>query len=250
MRTLALVISVIAISAVSASAADLAPRPYTKAPPMVDPVYNWNGFYIGVNGGGGWGRSNWAFTGVGTFTNHDISGGFAGGTIGYNWQMNPNWVFGLEADGDWANINGSAPCPNPAFNCTSNVRDLASFRGRVGYAAGPVLFYGTGGAAYANVNYSALTFVGGAPPFAGGVTGTGLFSDDRWGYAAGAGIEWGFMPNWSAKVEYMHYGFGNDTAPAGTLAVVTPVSLRLNVDTVKAGVNYHFNWGGPVAARY
>jgi hypothetical protein len=142
--------------------------------------------YIGVNGGGGWGRSNWAFTGLGTFTNHDISGGFAGGTIGYNWQMNPNWVFGLEADGDWANINGSAPCPNPAFNCTSNVRNLASFRGRVGYVAGPVLFYGTGGAAYANASYSALTFLGGAPPFAGGVTGTGLFSDDRWGYAAGA----------------------------------------------------------------
>jgi outer membrane immunogenic protein len=228
----------------AASAADLAPRPYTKAPPMaVAAVYNWTGFYVGVNGGGGWGRTDWHFLVVDTFANHDTSGGMAGGQVGYNWQAG-TWVFGVEADGDWANIRGSTLCPNPAFVCDSNTRDLASFRGRVGYAAGPVLFYGTGGAGYANTHYSALT--------PGGVSGpgsTGFFSSDRWGYAAGAGIEWGFAPSWSAKIEYMHYGFDSVTTPAAVLGVNSTV-LGLNIDTVKAGVNYHFNWGSPVVARY
>jgi outer membrane immunogenic protein len=241
MKTIALAISALALSAVSASAADLSPSPYTKAPPMVDPVYNWTGFYIGVNGGGGWGRTNWFFNVVGTTANHDTSGGLAGGQIGYNWQTGP-WVFGVEADGDWANINGSTLCPNPAFVCASNTRDLASFRGRVGWATGPVLLYGTGGAGYANSHYSALT--GGLP----GPGSTGFFTTDRWGYAAGAGIEWGFAPNWSAKVEYMHYGFDSVTAPPAVLGT-NSAALGLNIDTVKVGVNYRFG-AIPIAARY
>lgn len=225
----------------SASAADLSVRTYSKAPVIVDPAYNWTGFYIGVNGGGGWGRTDFQFSNGTPNANHDLSGGFAGGQIGYNWQAGP-WVFGLEADGDWANLSGSALCPNPAFACASNVRDLASFRGRVGYAVNNVLFYGTGGAGYANAHYTTLS--GGVPA----ATTTGVFNDDRWGYAAGAGIEYGFAPNWSAKVEYMHYGFGTDTAPVGTLGVFFTAALRLNVDTVKAGINYRF--GGPVVAKY
>jgi outer membrane immunogenic protein len=242
------VAAVIATSAIvgvsAASAADMAPRTYTKAPPApVVAVYNWTGLYIGVNGGGGWGRTDWYFNVVGTTANHDTSGGLAGGQIGYNWQAN-QWVFGVEADGDWANINGSTLCPNPAFICASNTRDLASFRGRVGWAAGPVLFYGTAGGAYANTRYSALMPAGGLPP-----TALGFATTDRWGYAAGVGIEWGFAPNWSAKVEYMHYGFDNVTVAPGLLGT-NSAALGLNIDTVKAGVNYRFNWGGPVVARY
>jgi len=227
----------------AASAADLPARTYTKAPVVVPPaIYNWTGFYIGANGGGGWGRTDWQFNVVNTFANHHTSGGLAGGQIGYNWQTGA-WVLGVEADGDWANIKGSTLCPNPAFVCASNTRDLASFRGRVGYAAGPVLFYGTGGLGYANTAYSALT--GGVP----GALSTGFYSSDRWGYAAGAGIEWGFAPNWSAKIEYMHYGFDSVTAPPATLGV-NSAALGLNIDTVKVGVNYRFNWGAPVVARY
>src|ERR1700722_4667740 len=108
---------------------------YTKAPPPPPvAIYNWTGFYIGVNGGGGWGRTDWDFSPANTFANHDISGGFGGGQIGYNWQAGA-WVFGLEADGDWANISGSTSCPNRNFTCSSDVRDLASFRGRIGYAS-------------------------------------------------------------------------------------------------------------------
>jgi outer membrane immunogenic protein len=229
----------------AAVAADLPARTYTKAPPpVVEPVYNWTGFYIGANGGGAWGHTSWLFDGATVNSNHDISGGFAGGQIGYNWQAGA-WVFGLEADGDWANITGSAICPNPTFVCATDVRDLASFRGRIGFAANNVLFYGTGGAGYANAHYSALS--GGVPA----TLTTGFFNTDRWGWTAGAGIEWGFAPNWSAKFEYMHYDFDTATSGAGTLAVVTPAALRLTLDTVKVGINYRFGWtGGPVVARY
>ena len=223
----------------AASAADLAARPYTKAPPPVlAPIYNWTGFYIGLSAGGGWGRTDWQYNTILTpSTNHDISGWLAGGQVGYNWQAG-SWVFGLEADGHWADINGSTLCPNPAFVCASKVDTLASFRGRLGYAAGPVLFYGTGGAGYAHEKFSATT--PGGPNF--------FYGTDRWGYAAGAGIEWGFAPNWSAKVEYMHYGFDRWTAPVGALSAVTTTDLRLNIDTVKVGVNYRF--GGPIVAKY
>jgi len=214
----------------------------TKAPPP-PPAWTWAGFYVGANGGYGWGNTDWLFTIAATTANHSTSGGLAGGQIGYNWQIK-NWVLGVEADGDWANIKGSTLCPNPVFVCSSNTGDLASLRGRVGYAAGPVLFYGTGGLGYANSNYSALTVAGGLPP----VTATGVFNTDRWGYAAGAGIEYGFTPNWSAKIEYMHYGFGTVTAPPTTLSITNPSALGLNIDTIKIGVN--FRWGGPIVANY
>lgn len=244
MKKLVLAISVLAISTVSALGADLPVRAYTKASAMgPEPVYDWTGFYIGVNGGGGWGRTEWLLSNAAANSNHDISGGLAGGQIGYNWQVGA-WVFGLEADGDWANIRGSASCPNAAFNCSSNVRDLASFRGRVGWASGPILFYGTGGLGYSDTRYSTLTVAGGAPALGS----TGFFSSSQWGYAAGAGVEWGFAQSWSAKAEYVHYGFDTVTAPAATLGVVPTTALRENVDAVKVGVNYR--WGGPLVAKY
>lgn len=232
-------IALIALGAAPASAADLAARHYTKAPSMVAAVYDWTGFYIGANGGGGWGRDR--ISQAAGAINVDPSGGFAGGQVGYNWQRGA-WVLGVEADGDWADINGNSAC-GVGFVCSSKTDALASFRGRVGYAVDNILFYGTGGAGYASTRNSVLSAAAGTP-----VAGaTGLHSSDRWGYAAGAGIEWGFSPNWTAKVEYMHYGLGSETAPAGTLDVV-PTSSRLDVDTVKVGVNYR--WGGPPIAKY
>jgi len=232
-------IALVALGTASVSAADLAARPYTKAPPMVAAIYDWTGFYIGVNGGGGWGRDR--ISQAAGAANTNPSGGFAGGQIGYNWQ-NGAWLLGIEADGDWADIGGSSAC-NAGFVCSSKTDALASFRGRVGYAVQNVLFYGTGGAGYVAGRNTLLGSATGAP--AAGATG--LHRSDRWGYAVGAGIEWGITPDWSAKLEYMHYGFGSETAPAGTLDVV-PTTSRLDIDTVKVGVNYR--WGGPAVAKY
>src|SRR5215475_9486339 len=89
----------------SASAADLAARPFTKAPPMVAAVYDWTGFYIGVNGGGGFSHNSWDLVGVGREGSHDASGGTVGGQIGYRWQMG-QFVVGVEGQGNWADFSG------------------------------------------------------------------------------------------------------------------------------------------------
>src|SRR4051812_12554111 len=123
-------VGLIALGTASASAADMAARPYTKAP-MAAPVaiYDWTGFYIGVSGGGAWSDTRWQYFAAGVNTNHDGSGWLAGGQIGYNWQAG-SWGFGLEADGHWADINGSTPFPQPAFFCGTGVRPPGSFPGR------------------------------------------------------------------------------------------------------------------------
>jgi len=236
----AAVVSLTGLS-IAASAADIAPRPYTKALPPAA-VYNWNGFYVGAHGGYGWGQASLYATPGGRPSIHRPSGALAGGQVGYNWQVLA-WVFGVEADGDWANIRGSAPCPNPIAACASETRALASFRGRFGWAFGPALLYATGGLGYANSRYSALSVATGLP----GGASNGFYSGYRWGYTIGAGIEYGFAPNWSAKLEYLHYGFDAVDAPRLTINVVE-IGTTLRVDTVKAGINYRF--GGPILAKY
>src|SRR5579863_9689524 len=131
-----------------AAAADLSVAPlYTKAPPAeVTQAYNWTGFYLGANAGGGWGRSWWSANAVPV----DLSGAQAGGTAGYNWQFG-NAVLGLEGDMDWSNLKGtntSAGCP---AGCTTDDNWLSTLRGRVGYAFGGIMPYVTGGLAVGDV---------------------------------------------------------------------------------------------------
>jgi len=245
--------------AAPASAADLAARPYTKAPPMVAAIYDWSGFYIGANGG--WGSSHKCFditnfpgaTVVPTFREgcHDATGGVVGGQIGYRWQ-NAGWVFGLEAQGDWADLKGSnVSVFIPNWTNNSKIEAFGLFTGQVGYAWNNVLWYVKGGAAVTDDKYR------------GTVTPTGaLFdsaSETRWGGVIGTGLEFGFAPNWSVAVEYDHLFMGNHShnfTSTGVLAVV-PVggvfrtdSIRQDVDLVTARINYRFNWGGPVVGRY
>jgi outer membrane immunogenic protein len=229
-------VGLVALAApLAANAADLAPV-YTKAPPPI-PVMTWSGFYLGGYGGGGTGFSNISGAASGNGTgNFTISGGIAGATTGFNWQSG-SAVFGIEGDGGWAGFSGSAPCANPAFTCSASDRWLSSVRGRLGWAWGAnVLLYATGGGAFGDVRQS---------------TTPGIFSGatDKAGWAAGAGIEWMFAPNWSAKLEYMHYDLGTFVCPTGTCALLQPVNERFVVDTGKVGINYHFNWG-PVMGRY
>ncbi|MGY3363299.1 outer membrane immunogenic protein [Bradyrhizobium sp. GM2.4] len=230
-----------------ASAADMAARPYTKAPPMVAAIYDWSGFYIGANGGWGSSRNSWDSVApflVGPEGSHDATGGVAGGQVGYRWQTG-TWVFGLEAQGDWADLRGNnlSTLFGPGFRNDSRINAFGLFTGQLGWATNNVLFYVKGGAAVTdnrNRIYSTAT---------GAVLAT-TGDDTRWGGTVGVGLEYGFAPGWSAGVEYDHL-FMQDrtltfTGPAG-LAFGAD-RIRQDVDLVTVRVNYKF--GGPSIGRY
>jgi outer membrane immunogenic protein len=210
--------------AAPASAADLAARPYTKAPVAVASVYNWTGFYLGVVGGGAWESAS---------GDPKMKGGFVGGTAGYNWQTG-NVVFGIEADGAWADVSASATDALTGITVRSKTDALGTVRGRIGYAVNNVLFYGTGGYAWIDNKLSVSTL---------GVT----VSDSKFhsGWTVGAGVEAFFAPQWSVKGEYLYRSLGGETYFSGIAPVTTGT---LNFHTVQVGVNYHF--GGPVVAKY
>src|SRR5688500_4887311 len=147
-RVLFTTASLLALTATTAIAADI-PRgmPPAKAPAYyLPPAYSWTGFYAGINGGWGWGHSDWD----GFLSNTDVSGGLIGGTLGYNWQTGP-LVFGVEGDVAWSNIHGSftnAACP---LGCETQNTWLGTARARLGYAAGRFMPYVTGGAAFGEI---------------------------------------------------------------------------------------------------
>jgi outer membrane immunogenic protein len=246
-------VGAVALGAVApASAADLAARPYTKAPPpMIAAVYDWSGFYIGLNGGGGWSHKCWDNTnafGVPTIPVisegcHDATGGIVGGQLGYRWQA-ASWVFGLEAQGDWADLKGSnASLFIPGATNQTKINALGLFTGQVGYAWNNVLWYLKGGAAVANDKYYGFT------------TATSIVfdtaNDTRWGGAVGTGVEISFAPSWSVGVEYDHLFMGNHSTSftgIGTGLFSRTDSIKQDVDMVTARINYR--WGGPVVAKY
>jgi outer membrane immunogenic protein len=269
-------IAFLAIGAAPALAADLPARTYTKAPAVVPPpAFSWTGFYVGVNGGYGWGKDPVSFgpanaSAIPIFAagavppsiNTKPAGGLAGMQIGYNWQWTPNWVVGIEADIDWANISGtgvvatSAPSFIPYTNSAQqNLSSIGTLRGRIGYAVDRVLFYGTGGLAYGQtkLNTSAIALATGSPSLCGPYGLCAASSSTQWqtGWTAGAGIEWAFSPQWSFKGEYLHYDLGSHNQNLSDPAdfAVFNSSATYRGDIVRAGVNYRFN-SGPVVARY
>ena len=224
----------------SAPAADLSRRApvHTKAPIMA-PGYDWSGIYIGINGGGGWGTSRFDFPGLGTTTgDFTTSGALLGGTIGVNWQTS-NVVLGLEGDGDWASITGSSPCPIARFACTTTDTWLATARARLGIAANAWLLYVTGGGAFGDVQMG----VNGPVAFAG-QTAT------RSGWTVGGGYEYGLAPGWSLKGEYLHVDLGTAACSIPNCSTFSVVNTPFRTEIVRAGLNYRFNWGGPIMARY
>jgi len=260
------------LSATSAFAADLAARPYTKAPVYVEPVYNWTGFYIGGNVGYSWGRSRDTATlanGAGTilFTDtasRNMDGIVGGGQIGYNWQVQ-NWLWGLEADFQGTDQKASrdficptgictppfgviAVFPGPAVPVSLNQRLdwFGTFRGRVGVLASPkVLLYATGGLAYGDVETSA-TIAG---------LGTATSSNTRVGWTVGGGVEGAIGGNWTAKLEYLYMDLGRTSGTFATTVgalgggtLVSSYNSRITDNILRVGVNYRF--GGPVVARY
>jgi outer membrane immunogenic protein len=223
-RVLLACVSVLALGG-AAAAADLppspAPAPYYKAPAYI-PEYNWSGFYLGINGGGAWGKSTWTTPG-----SISTSGGLVGGTIGYNYQMN-QVVLGVEGDIDWADINGTvtnaATCPP---GCKTTDSWLGTVRGRLGYAADRFMPYITGGLAVGNIEPS-------APGFSGANTTNA-------GWTIGGGIEFAIAGHWTAKAEYLYVDLGSiNCSTCGPVAGAVTQNVTYTANVFRGGINYRF----------
>ena len=215
-----------------AEAADLPSAPPAYRAPVVAPVYNWTGIYLGINGGYGWGRQNPLSLITNQFDkfDFDINGWMVGGTFGAQIQSG-HVVLGVEGDVDWANIKGAASVTPTTLgvpagftaNFSTQITSVSTIRTRVGYAADNWLLYGTGGVGLLGGKTTA-SINGVACGTAGNLACSG--SGNRVGIAAGAGLEYGFAPNWSAKFEYLWIGAG---------AIETA-----HINTVRGGLNYRF----------
>jgi len=235
-RLLLASVAVIALGT-SSYAADLAARPYTKAPATAVALYNWTGFYIGGFGGYGWGgkarADNTDFDDDGiddTAAFPKMKGGFGGGTIGYNWQgFGSPFVFGLEAEIAGSGIDLSFVDPADGSGASYKLNMFGSVTGRIGYAVNDMLLiYAKGGYAWARTK---LSVVDGADSFSSSATHSG--------YTIGAGLEYMMARNWSTKVEYLYADYGKATygpAPDGDTG-----RIGLSNHSVKFGINYHFN---------
>jgi len=259
-----------------AVAADLPVEAY-KSSPLIVPVYDWTGFYVGISGGYSRGNSSNVTTITGfapvTSTTH-MNGGVFGGQVGYNWQPNRNFVVGIEADlqGTWQNGTDNPPGTStttctawiPVCTTTSNVfstdeklRWFGTARGRLGFVPWDhVMFYVTGGAAFGEVEWNGTTTNTSSVTFAGIPLGTttainsGTATSTRAGWTAGAGSEWVLSGAWTAKLEYLFVDLGtigNSFVASGVVpTVVTSSHVRDNI--IRIGLNYRF--GGPVVANY
>jgi outer membrane immunogenic protein len=223
----------------AACAADLpASAPVYKATPMA-PGFSWAGFYVGIEGGGAWGRSKQT-SGNGDVTNgFDLDGGLVGGEYGTNWQFG-HWVLGLESDASWVSLRGTTPelvPPSaPGFTASTTQDYLGTNRGRIGYAQDRWLVFATGGEADTLVQATSS-----------GPIGSISETKYRMGWTGGGGVEWAFAPQWSAKLEYLYTDFGSHMAylnpvPTGFTNRAGGVSLNENI--VRVGINYHYDLPG------
>ena len=235
-------------AASSAHAADLRARMPVKAPPPMVAIYNWTGFYIGGHVGGGFSRSpavttvtaSGAFSSAGGSTDSAFLGG---GQIGYNWQFSPNWVFGIEADVSASDIRngytGATAVPATTASYRQGIDVFGTVRGRLGYAWNNTLVYATGGYAWADTDATRVQLTG-AFPVANGTTET--VSRTLSGYTVGGGLEYGFSPNWSAKLEYNYIDLGNRGYNFPVSARTTAFDTEIHA--VKFGINYRFGGFG------
>ncbi len=211
-----------ALCALAGSPAFAADMP-TKAYRPFIPAPIWSGFYAGINGGYGWAKVGDVAAGA---SSSNLNGWLGGGQIGYNWQAG-SFVFGVEGDiqatgqkrSDNFTIGGTA------FSVDQKMPWFATARGRIGYAWGPWMAYGTAGVGW--VNYKLSVSSGGAS-----------VSDNttKAAFVVGGGLEWMATGNWSAKLEYLYMDTGNTSV---TLFGV-PFTSRAKDNIVRVGLNYHF----------
>jgi outer membrane immunogenic protein len=205
----------LAAGAMEAFAADIPRRgPARESRAVAPPAYNWTGAYVGINGGGAWGRSD--FNGPFPSGSFDVDGGMVGATLGYNWQFG-QWVLGVEGDIDWTNIRGSSLCAGLA--CSTQNDWLGTVRGRLGYAMDRFMPYFTGGLAVGNIDTT--------------IAGVGTADATKAGWTIGGGLEAGLWSNWSGKIEYLYVNLGRGDSIAGSAA-------DFRAHTVRAGLNFRF----------
>jgi outer membrane immunogenic protein len=238
-------LSALLTTSMATNAADVRARPAPYAPPpliYVPPPFSWTGFYLGGNIGGGWTSRDVSDTFLGAnFNNGKNNDVFiAGGQLGYNWQVS-NFVVGIEADFDGAaNKDNTGTVFIPALGTiqvSSHNRWITTLAARFGVASGPWLLYGKVGGGWVGPDDFTVLMTGAS------IT---VHNNINSGWLVGTGMEWAFAPNWSAKVEYNYLGLDNRTFtfPAGSLFLVGDSFIERNRDIqmVKVGMNYLFNW--------
>ena len=263
-RTATVAALVLTFAAAPALAADLPTRMSVKAPIAMAPVFDWTGFYLGAHIGYGWSNHDVTqVTGTPAFppgfvfpTSHP-KGILGGGQIGYNYQIQ-HWIVGIEGDWSAADMSGSVRAFSPLIagrysDLHTRFDWIATLTARLGFAANNWLFYGKGGAAWVRSSGGSETYNGPAL-----LVATTSPAGTRAGWTVGAGIEYAFSNNWSAKLEYDFIDLGRRTSatpvvntPAfgGTTSLVD-FDRGDQIHLVKAGINYRFNFGGPVVAKY
>jgi outer membrane immunogenic protein len=223
----------------SAMAADMTPAPapaYSKAPIMA-PALNWTGFYVGGDGGYGFASSSGTvvtagFAPVGYSFN--VNGPIAGGFVGGNYQMG-SYVFGAEADWQWANLTGNSGSVSGlggAATIATTVKSYGSARGRLGFAVDHWLLFGTAGWAWG-------TWSTAYGPAGGPVAATDSASSSK-GWTAGAGVEYAFTNNLLARVEYRYTNLGT---VAFTAPTVSDLGNKVTINDIRAGLAFKFGGG-------
>ncbi len=217
------VAALLMVASSGAFAADLAYR----RPLMARPVYNWTGFYVGGNVGGAWETGTISDSVFGVSLSNSRSGFIGGGQVGYNWQISPQFVLGVEWMFDGTDISSNAT--GTFLSANEKVDWLTTVAARFGYAANNWLFYGKAGGGWVH-DSATVTAVS-----------TGLSaskSETKAGWLLGAGIEYAFAQNWSMRVEWDHLGL-SDVSRTGPIFGDT-VTLSRRFDIVTAGLNYRF----------
>lgn len=218
-------------AAAPAQAADI--RLPVKAPAYVHTYYNWTGFYLGGHAGYGWADFGGSDPVTGLPTGSlSAKGLIYGGQLGFNYQIG-SWVLGVEGEFSFGDVKYREDF-GAGNTAEIKLDQIFTAAGRVGYAFDRTMIYGKAGGAWTQEKYN-FAVLGG--------TATG--SVDRSGWLVGVGIEYAFAGNWSAKLEYNYMDLGSKLVTLTTTGglVATPANVDLTVQTVKAGINYRFNWG-------
>jgi len=240
MRTFLFAASAIPIllAGLPTQAADMPAKPPIYKPPV---AYSWTGFYIGGHVGSGWNTGEWRLVGIGNVGSGTAPGFVGGAQIGVNYQIDAV-VLGFESDVSWADLSGENCNLQGTLNCNSKAERFGTIAGRVGVAFDRALVYFKSGAAWGH--YTHVVSLLGAP------IPENQVSSSKWGWMAGAGIEYALMRNWSAKLEYDFIDFGTGRVDLNFGFAPGAGETKQRIQTVKLGLNYKFDWGGAVAASY